>query len=51
MSDEKAKQLGEMFDRIDTARFLAARARCDLETAETRVDNLLAEARALILTD
>jgi hypothetical protein len=51
VTDEKAKQLGGMFDRIDTARFAAARARRDLEAAETRVDIVLAEARALMLTD
>jgi hypothetical protein len=51
VTDEKARRLGEMFDRIDTARFAAARARRDLEAAETLVDNVLADARALMLFD
>jgi hypothetical protein len=51
MNDEKAKLLGAMFDRIDAARFAAARARRDLEAAEALVDNVLAEARAFMLTD
>lgn len=51
MDPLKSKLLGEMFDHLDEAREEVERLRKQAQRAERRVDQLLVEARKLILTD